>query len=117
VVKIIDQPEVVLQSPAVQPTVSVSTAAAYDARMYPNPFTDQINLDFNNNSAGNNIAVDVYDMSGKLVYRRNYGRLPAGYNTVRLNTAEGQLNTGVYMVTLNVNGKPVQTTKMIKDRK
>jgi hypothetical protein len=117
VVRVIDQPEVVLQSPTAQPTVSVSTSVAYDARMYPNPFTDQINLDFNNNSAGNNIAVDVYDMSGKLVYRRNYGRLPAGYNTVRLNTAEGQLNTGVYMVTLNVNGKPVQTTKMIKDRK
>jgi hypothetical protein len=109
------QEEPVLQTAQAVPQVTVATQEGMDARMYPNPFIDQINLDFNNTSAGNNIAVDVYDMSGRLVYRRNFGRLSAGYNTLRLNTAEGKLNTGVYMVSLTVNGKPVQVTKMIRD--
>ena len=110
--------EITLQTPGtVVPQAATEQPGAIDTRMYPNPFVDQINLDFNNTKAGNHIAVDVFDISGRLVYRRNYGKLPAGYNTLRLNTAEGGLNTGVYMVTLTVNGKPVQATKMIKDRK
>jgi large repetitive protein len=111
-------PDVVLQTPGQGvPQVSVEqNGAVTETRMYPNPFVDQINLDFNNASTGNHIAVDVYDMTGRIVYRRNFGSLPAGYNTLRLNTAEGRLNTGVYMVSLKVNGLPVQSTKMIKNR-
>jgi large repetitive protein len=111
-------PDVVLQTPGLRiEEVAAERANGMETRMYPNPFVDQINLEFNNTSSANHIAVDVYDMTGRVVYRRNFGSIPAGASTLRLNTAEGKLNTGVYMVTLRVNGLPVQSTKMIKDRK
>jgi len=87
-----------------------------EGRMYPNPFIDQVNLDFNNTAADNHVSVDVYDLSGKLVFRKAFGKLAAGYNTLRVNTGTN-LNTGIYMVTLNVNGKPVQVSKMVKTNK
>lgn len=85
-----------------------------EGRTYPNPFIDQVNLDFNNTAAENHVSVDVYDLSGKLVFRKAFGKLAAGYNTLRVNTGSANLNTGVYMITLNLNGKPVQVSKMIK---
>jgi fibronectin type 3 domain-containing protein/predicted esterase len=97
------------------PAISLQQAGI-EGRMYPNPFTDLINLDFNNTSASNSVSVDVYDLTGRLVFKRNFGKLPEGYNTLRLNTAASSMGTGVYMVTLNVNGKPVQATKMIKTK-
>lgn len=83
---------------------------------YPNPFTDYINIDFNNTSAGENIAVDVYDVAGRMVMRRNFGKLTEGAQTLRLNAAEGKLTTGVYLVTLTVNGKPVAVSKLVKTK-
>jgi hypothetical protein len=38
-------------------------------------------------------------------------------NTLRINTNEGMLGSGVYMVTLVVNGKPVATAKMLRTEK
>lgn len=84
--------------------------------MYPNPFRDIINLEFNNASGANKIAVDVYDLAGRMVYRRDFGTMAAGYTLLRVNAAEARLAPGVYMVTLSVNGKPVKATKMIKAR-
>jgi dienelactone hydrolase len=85
-----------------------------EGRMYPNPFIDQISLDFNNTAADNHVSVDVYDLSGKLMFRKAFGKLSAGYNTLRVNTGSANLNAGIYMITLNVNGKPVQVSKMVK---
>jgi len=84
-------------------------------KMYPNPFTDVINMEFNNTSVGNNVSVDVYDINGSLVYRRDFGRLGVGYNSLQINTSQS-LNTGVYMVTLKVNGRPIQTTNMLRTK-
>lgn len=86
-------------------------------RAYPNPFNDFISLDFNNAAASNDVRVDMYDLSGRLVYRRAYGKLPAGLNTLRINTNEGTLGSGVYMLTLVVNGKPVSAAKMLRTEK
>jgi large repetitive protein len=83
---------------------------------YPNPFTDFINIDFYNAALTNNVAVDVYDVAGRMVMRRNFGQLSEGPQTLRLNTADGKLTTGVYMVTLTVNGKAVAVTKLVKTK-
>jgi Predicted peptidase len=99
-----------------QITTEIAEQAKVETRVYPNPFNDHINLEFNNSSATNQVSVEVYDITGRVVYRRNFGSIPAGATLLRLNVGEGRLNTGVYMVTLKVNGLPVQSTKMIKDR-
>ncbi|WEK36235.1 MAG: PA14 domain-containing protein [Candidatus Pseudobacter hemicellulosilyticus] len=83
-------------------------------RTYPNPFQDVVNIDFNNASASNQITVDVYDLGGALMYRKNYDKMPAGANTLRLNTGDVNLGVGVYMITLRVNGKVAHAAKMIR---
>jgi hypothetical protein len=100
------------------PMISSTEAATREAKvsMYPNPFADNINIDFVNSSSSNAISVDVVDLSGKLVYRRSYGKLSQGYTTLRLNTAEGNITKGVYFFILNVNGKPVSASKMVRTR-
>jgi hypothetical protein len=104
----------VAEESATRTATQATTREVTEGRMYPNPFLDQVNLDFNNTAADNHVSVDVYDLSGKLVFRKAFGKLAAGYNTLRVNTGSANLNTGIYMVTLNVNGKPVQVSKMIK---
>jgi len=103
------------QNPVTNQQIAASAASA-KTRMYPNPFVDFINMDFNNNSANNNISVDVYDLSGRISYHRNYGKLPAGSNTLSLNGNEASMITGVYIISLNVNGKPVQANKVIRTK-
>ncbi|QEC40770.1 fibronectin type III domain-containing protein [Pseudobacter ginsenosidimutans] len=103
---------------ALQPLAdNVQLADKIAIKAYPNPFNDFISIDFNNAVASNQVRVDMYDMSGRLVYRRAYGQMPAGMNTLRINTNEGSLGTGIYMVTLVVNGKPVAATKMLRAEK
>ncbi|MBC7848757.1 MAG: fibronectin type III domain-containing protein [Chitinophagaceae bacterium] len=84
--------------------------------VYPNPFSDYVNVDFSNTSAGNNIALDIYDVSGRMVMKRNFGKLPVGANTLRLSGAEAKLNTGVYFIALNVNGQVVSVNKLVKTK-
>jgi hypothetical protein len=84
---------------------------------YPNPFTDQLNIEFYNNAAGNKVVVDLYDMSGRLVYRRNAGSMPVGQNKLNLNVENSGFTPGVYVVKLVVNGQTLNTAKLIKSRK
>jgi chitodextrinase len=89
-------------------------AEASIVKMYPNPFNDFVNLEFNNASASNNISIEVYDLSGRLSYRKMVGKLPVGGNTIRLGGTESGMNTGVYIVTLSVNGKSIQANKIVR---
>jgi large repetitive protein len=84
---------------------------------YPNPFTDNLKIDFNNSAANNKVSVDIVDITGRLVFRRDAGRLPAGMNTLRLDVGNSAMTPGVYMVRLNINGKVVNTAKLVKARK
>jgi hypothetical protein len=42
------------------------------------------------------------------------GQLPEGGNTLRLGAAEAGMNTGVYIVTLSINGKSIQANKIVR---
>jgi fibronectin type 3 domain-containing protein len=87
-----------------------------DANMhvYPNPFLDVINLDFFNKSAGDRISAEVYDLTGRLVLRQEFSKLPAGKNLLQLRNIEVNKATSLCLVALKVNGKIVQTAKMIR---
>ncbi|MEP7256787.1 MAG: T9SS type A sorting domain-containing protein, partial [Flavitalea sp.] len=85
-------------------------------KAYPNPFSDFINLDFYNSAANNRISADVYDLSGRIIYRHNFDGIPAGHNTIRLSSIETKMGTGVYIIALKVNGKIAEAVKMIRKR-
>ena len=84
---------------------------------YPNPFIDQVNIEFYNSAAGNKVTIDMYDMSGRLVYRRNAGNVPVGQNKLTLSVQDSGFTPGVYLVKLNVNGQTLSTAKLVKSRK
>ncbi|MGB8194872.1 MAG: PA14 domain-containing protein [Chitinophagaceae bacterium] len=84
---------------------------------YPNPFTDNLKIDFYNSASGNQVSIDIVDLTGRLVYQRQAGRVPAGMNTLRLDVANSMMTPGVYMVRLNINGTVAHTAKLIKVRK
>ncbi|HEY0679468.1 MAG TPA: T9SS type A sorting domain-containing protein, partial [Chitinophagaceae bacterium] len=84
---------------------------------YPNPFTDNVKIDFNNSSSGNQISVDILDITGRLMYRKDAGRVPAGMNTLRMDVSNSSFTPGIYFVRLNINGRTVNTSKLVKARK
>ena len=109
-----------LAEPAVEDRQNGSAARAASnrpdkgVRMYPNPFIDFVNMDFVNDSESNKVSVEIYDLTGRLTYRRLVGHLPKGANTLRVNASEANLGTGVYVITLRVNGKVTKAGKMMK---
>jgi hypothetical protein len=83
-------------------------------RMYPNPFSDLITLDYNNTSGHTKLSAFVYDISGRLVSRTNYNNLVSGYNQLRLNAGSVQGGNKIFTVVLIANGKVVMVNKMVK---
>jgi fibronectin type 3 domain-containing protein/pimeloyl-ACP methyl ester carboxylesterase len=98
-------------------TMIENRAQAGDAanmHVYPNPFLDVINLDFYNKSAGDRISAEVYDLTGRLVLRQDFSTLPVGRNLLQLRNIEVNKATSLCLVALKVNGKIVQTAKMVR---
>lgn len=87
----------------------------YKVNVYPNPFNDIVNLDFHNDAAGNRVSAEVYDLTGRLVYRRDFNNLAAGRNILVLNGIEQTKTTSVCVVALRVNGKVVQSVKLLRN--
>ncbi|HYF29554.1 MAG TPA: PA14 domain-containing protein [Chitinophagaceae bacterium] len=84
---------------------------------YPNPFTNNLKIDFDNSAASNHVSVDIVDLTGRVIFRRDAGKLPAGMNTLRLDVSNSTFTPGVYMVRLKVNGQVVNTAKLVKARR
>jgi large repetitive protein len=95
----------------------VTAAEKVRIQAYPNPFTDNLKIDFNNSSSSNKVNVDIVDMAGRVVFRQDAGKVPVGMNTLRLDVSNGQFSPGVYLVRLSINGKVVSTTKLVRARK
>jgi hypothetical protein len=96
-------------------TTIVPELPNYNVKAYPNPFNDLVNLDFINDAAGNRISAEVYDLTGRMVYRKDFNSLVAGRNILVLNGIEQTQNTSVYVIALRVNGKVVQTVKLLRN--
>lgn len=86
------------------------------AVVYPNPFRDNINIEFNNSSAANKITTDVHDMQGRLIQRHNFNSMPAGRNLLKLTVPSSAPTTGIYIITIRINGKIEQTIKMLRNK-
>ncbi|MBE7171065.1 MAG: T9SS type A sorting domain-containing protein, partial [Williamsia sp.] len=85
------------------------------AALYPNPFDKELKINFYNSASQNDISVGIYDLSGRLLYSRQYGRLPEGVNLLQLDVSSRlRLRAGTYMARLQVNGLPVKTWKIMK---
>ncbi len=82
--------------------------------MYPNPFRDNIVLEFFNENESDQVSTEIYDLSGRLVVNRQFNRLPQGFNRLQIPTSGFSNKTAIYYVTLKVNGKVKSVNKMVK---
>jgi predicted esterase len=92
------------------PGADNKTAEFGDSRVYPNPFDNQFNVDIML-KAETTVRVEIFDVSGKLVYSDYKGSVPAGASTLRINTGSRISAPGIYL--LRISGKNGET-KMIK---
>jgi hypothetical protein len=83
-------------------------------RIYPNPFVDGINIDLYNSSASNKISAEIFDLSGRKLYYRNFNNVSAGNNTLRIDPKSVSLKEGVYIVMVKINGHIIQSNKLVK---
>lgn len=95
--------------------VTIQPVDKYNVNVYPNPFTDLVNLDFNNDLAGNRVTAEVYDLTGRIVYRKDFNNLAVGRNILVLKGIESVKTTTVCLVALKVNGQIVRTVKMLRN--
>ena len=72
------------------------------ARVYPNPFDDNVNLSINLNK-DQSIAYEIYDITGKLVESKQLGFVNSGASTFVLPNSKLTAK-GVYYLKLNVDG-------------
>jgi hypothetical protein len=80
------------------------------AIVYPNPTSTDATVKFNLNNASD-VAVSVYDVTGKLMMNRALGNLNAG--THQMEVAAKDWNSGVYFVNITSNGTTV-TKKFVR---
>lgn len=80
---------------------------------YPNPATDNVNINFSINESST-VAVSIVSVTGDVVYNNNLGSLTSGTYNQNVNASE--LANGVYFYTLNVNGN-VTTKKLVISKK
>lgn len=78
-----------------------------DFALYPNPSNGEFTLEFNSNS-GKDINVNVYDISGKLVFKNEYDSTSRFQKQIALNN----VSTGIYIMKVNDGDKTV-TRKLI----
>jgi large repetitive protein len=86
-------------------------------QVYPNPFDQSLNIDFNNPTQNGNVNVEIFDLTGRVVYRKNFGSLGAGRNTLRMTTVNSNMSPGIYMLRLHVDGRLSKTIKLVKSSK
>lgn len=74
---------------------------------YPNPASSNINLDINMNG-NHNVMVNVTDITGRVVFTKDLGKLTAGNHKIPVNTES--LNNGIYLYQVSFDGQ-VQSGK------
>ncbi len=78
---------------------------------FPNPFMSTASFRYKIN-AQSKVSIEIHDLNGKLMTVMNEGKKDAGEYTVMWSS--GNISSGSYLAKLIVNGKPIQTIKMMK---
>ena len=99
-------------SDIVQAPVSIfNTKEEIAAKLYPNPATDVAQVELNLDEA-TNVAINVIDVTGKVVATRNYG-IVQGNQVFPINV--GNFNNGIYLVQINTdNGSTTRRLTVAK---
>lgn len=95
--------------------LSANSAKADEIKVYPNPFSNNIYFEYN--SANNeSFELNIYSISGKLVYHKNNIKQSAtGQNRFMLSAEENQLVDGIYFYEIK-EGAKIKSGKIVLKR-
>lgn len=94
-------------------TASAKPVAPSELTAYPNPFDQFFTLAVPVKGTAQ-VQVDLYDLSGQLLYRNQFGSLADGTNYLKIQPAQS-IKPGLYMVRVTAgNSKQYQLVKVIK---
>lgn len=80
--------------------------------VYPNPTHEKINIKAEFSYDGN-LEFIIYDISGRIVNKANYGKLIKGQYNFTLDLSS--LNNGLYFLQIEYDGKQIENKKIIKN--
>jgi hypothetical protein len=83
----------------------------FDFDYFPNPFFNEIQIVINNLNPVEDLTIDVFDATGRLVLNRAYG---AGREYLREELQLNGLEGGMYIVNVR-NGEKLQSARLIKE--
>ena len=106
---VVDHVNEILDSNIFNGIPTVANTGANQVRLYPNPAVDQATLELAIAQAGQAV-VKVYDLTGKVVYTENLGRLSEGIHTHAISCQN--LQHGMYLVNVIVGGQTA-TSKLV----
>jgi large repetitive protein len=82
--------------------------------VYPNPFTNKIDVEIVNDKASA-ITIVLYDLNARMIYKTATTNQPAGKSKITVNVPNsGELLPGFYEVGILEDGKLTHTVKLIK---
>lgn len=76
---------------------------------YPNPFTTVVSVKCSGISVGEEITLQVYDVSGRLVYHNGPVQWSEGSHVLQLKN----LQNGIYFLKVKINGNHIGKEKLI----
>ena len=91
--------------------VRLSETSNAFVHVYPNPYIENLNLNFMSNKSGK-ADVRMINTKGQLIVNRQ-AEISNGYNNIQLSDLSSQV-PGLYIIDVIVNGKVVNTQKVIK---
>jgi hypothetical protein len=80
-------------------------------KCFPNPFTEDLNIQYNLTHDVSSIVLKVYDNQGRVVAKNEQGESLAGYYSMRWNLSD--LEAGMYHICLELDGRIVTNEKVL----
>ena len=83
-----------------------------DVRIYPNPVTEQLNLEIDLLNQSDDLRIEIVDYLGRVMHRETIGN--SSYN-IRKKISVSELPDGMYLLNIYFNNRDVLTKKFVKD--
>ena len=84
-------------------TIATTTNSAYALSVYPNPFSDKINITYHLNETAT-VYIKLMDVTGRIIYTSSSQNQNAGTHSLEINQTTN-LATGIYLLEMNVGGE------------
>ncbi len=82
-----------------------------DLKCFPNPFTEDLNLQYNLTQDVSIVTLKIYDNQGRIVAKDEQGESPAGFYQMRWNLSD--LAPAMYHICLEIDGKCMKTERVV----